>query len=174
MNDPYLPMLEAHWDNILKMYSAFQRENPIIEYDAQTDKISAYPGDEYIHTLPEDRRDPIREYYHNAVKLYKFMVCVKDTDNPDTRPYIFALPDEFLDDEFLYESEGVCQGCESVGKLDDVGLCEECAGKFERDLIRQRDWEYSATAFGLTSEQREALRKRVIARFGDALELISP
>jgi hypothetical protein len=27
--------------------------------------------------------------------------------------------------------------------LNDFGLCEGCAGKLERDLIRQRDWDYN-------------------------------
>ena len=56
----------------------------------------------------------------------------------------------------------------------DGSLCEECAGKLERDLIRQREWDYSASAFGLPPEAREELRRRVIAEFGDALELIAP
>ena len=44
----------------------------------------------------------------------------------------------------------------------------------ERDLIRQRAWDYTASAFGLSSDAREALRRRVIAQFGAAFELIVP
>jgi len=36
-------------------------------------------------------------------------------------------------------SEGECHGCDLFTRLNDLGLCEECAGKLERDLIRQRD-----------------------------------
>jgi hypothetical protein len=54
-----------------------------------------------------------------------------------------------------------------------MSLCEECAGKLERDLIRQREWDYSASAFGLPPEAREELRRLVIAEFGEALELIA-
>jgi hypothetical protein len=53
-------------------------------------------------------------------------------------------------------------------------LCEDCASKIERDLIRQRKWDYTASGFGLSSEDREELRRRVIAQFGKALELIAP
>jgi hypothetical protein len=57
--------------------------------------------------------------------------------------------------------------------LNDSGLCEGCAGKLERDLIRQRDWDYSALAYGVPAEKREALRNEIIGLYGGKLELIS-
>lgn len=81
------------------------------------------------------------------------------------------MADEY--DEFgLYD--GMCVGCDIPGRVNDLGLCEDCAGKLERDLIRQRDWDYSGTAFGLRADQREALRQQVVKQFGRALELIAP
>ena len=47
--------------------------------------------------------------------------------------------------------EGECQGCERYGRINDLSLCKDCAVKLERDLIRQRDWEYLATVYGLSS-----------------------
>ncbi|MFQ5823561.1 MAG: hypothetical protein ACE5JB_05855 [bacterium] len=82
--------------------------------------------------------------------------------------------DEDTTDEFWSSFEGECQGCDSYLPLNDLGLCDECAQKLDRDLIRQRDWEYSSLAFGVPIEQREALRQRVIRQFGDSYELISP
>jgi hypothetical protein len=70
--------------------------------------------------------------------------------------------------------EGECQGCDILGIVNDLGLCEECNAKLDRDLIRQRDWEYSMTAAVTPNEQREELRQRIIARYGSAYELISP
>ena len=46
--------------------------------------------------------------------------------------------DDMDDDEFG-RYEGECVGCDMYGRLNDMGLCEECAGKLERDLIGQRD-----------------------------------
>ena len=81
-------------------------------------------------------------------------------------------------DEHVDESwdsfEGQCQGCDLFGRLNDLSLCEDCAAKLERDLIRQRDWDYSATAFGLSLDDREKLHRQVIAQYGEALELIAP
>ena len=85
---------------------------------------------------------------------------------------IFDFKNDELNGFGHYEAE--CQGCNLFNMLDDFGLCEECAGMLERDLIRQRDWDYSALAFGVPAEKREALRNEIIGRYGGKLELISP
>ena len=33
--------------------------------------------------------------------------------------------------------DGKCQACDGYGRVNDLSLCEDCAGKLERDLIRQ-------------------------------------
>ena len=70
--------------------------------------------------------------------------------------------------------EGECQGCDAFTRLNDLGLCEDCEGKLERDLVRQRDWAYSAMAFGCPESKREDLRKEIIAKYGEKMELIAP
>lgn len=70
--------------------------------------------------------------------------------------------------------EGECQGCDLWCSVNDLGLCEECDAKLDRDMIRQQEWEYSMTAAVTPPEQREELRQRVIAQYGAAYELISP
>jgi hypothetical protein len=72
----------------------------------------------------------------------------------------------------LYEAE--CLGCDVIAWVDDLGLCEHCSGKLDRDMIRQRAWEYSVSAFGVRPEDLEALRQATIAQYGEALELIAP
>lgn len=73
-----------------------------------------------------------------------------------------------------YPYDGQCQACDMYGPVDDMSLCEDCGGKFERDMIRQREWDYSASAFGLSDEDRERLRHQVIREHGAAFELITP
>jgi hypothetical protein len=58
--------------------------------------------------------------------------------------------------------------------LDDQGLCLVCAAMLERDLIRQRGWEYAAATAFLSDEDREAVRRKVVAQYGEGLELIDP
>jgi hypothetical protein len=64
--------------------------------------------------------------------------------------------------QIMIELTGSCAGCDQWTTLDDVGLCDVCAAKFDRDLIRQRAWAYSATAFGCDPKDYEALRQMVI------------
>ncbi len=78
---------------------------------------------------------------------------------------------DFNDYEFgLYEGE--CQGCELFTRVNDIGLCEECDAKFDRDMIRLREWDYSASAFAVPKDKREAFRNEVIKKYGKKLELV--
>lgn len=65
-----------------------------------------------------------------------------------------------------------CVACNLPLPVNDLGLCDTCFAKLERDLIRSRDWDYSVTAFGVAPDQLEALRERVIRDYGAAYELI--
>ncbi|MBN8590660.1 MAG: hypothetical protein J0M33_02835 [Anaerolineae bacterium] len=66
----------------------------------------------------------------------------------------------------------LCAACDLPLPLNERGLCQECAAKLERDLIRARDWEYSYAAL-LTPERQEALRVQIIREFGAANELLA-
>jgi len=68
--------------------------------------------------------------------------------------------------------EGQCQACDMWGAVNDLMLCEECDAKVQRNLIRARDWDYVAAAFGLGDEDRERLRAEVIRQYGADNELI--
>jgi hypothetical protein len=78
----------------------------------------------------------------------------------------------YADDEAALARAGECVSCDQFRPLDDLGLCLVCAAMLERDLIRQRDWEYAAVTALLSDESREALRREVVAEYGEALELI--
>lgn len=75
------------------------------------------------------------------------------------------------DDTFGYW-EYQCQACDQWGPVNDLLLCEACDAKVQRDLIRARDWEYVAAAFGLDEAGRERLRAEVIHYHGPRNELI--
>lgn len=81
---------------------------------------------------------------------------------------------DYLEDE--YEDgiiiDTICAGCDLFKPVNDLSLCGDCFAKLERDLIRSRDWQYSATAFAVPEDQLEALRDRVIREHGAAYELI--
>lgn len=70
--------------------------------------------------------------------------------------------------------DGQCNACDTFGRVNDLGLCEDCAGKLERDMIRQNDWDHTNSGFALNDEQRQKLRSEIIKKYGPALELIAP
>ncbi len=81
-------------------------------------------------------------------------------------------PGEILD-EAWGSPQGECAGCDLWGPVNDLGLCNDCAAKLDRDLVRQRAWDYAAMAFGVAPQDRERLREQIIARFGEKLELVA-
>ncbi len=78
-------------------------------------------------------------------------------------------PEDDSTDELI---DTFCVGCDLPFAVNDLGLCDNCFAKLERDLIRSRDWAYSITAFGVAPDQLEALRERVIRDHSAAYELI--
>ncbi|MCK4260140.1 MAG: hypothetical protein KAX49_14270 [Halanaerobiales bacterium] len=95
-----------------------------------------------------------------------------DGSNLDTEDFETPFDDEPA--ESTIESvDGCCYACDGYGTLNSLGLCEVCSAKLERDMIRQRDWAYSMTAFAMNDKQRENLRKKVIKKYGKKLELIA-
>lgn len=81
---------------------------------------------------------------------------------------------EYSDNDLVLARSEDCLACEMFRPLDEQGLCPVCALALERDLIRQRNWDYSAAAFSLSDEAREELRRKIVAEYGEGLELISP
>jgi hypothetical protein len=88
---------------------------------------------------------------------------------------IFLDPnaETFEKDRDELELVGECAGCDAFGPLDSNGLCDECGPKLERDLIRQRDWDYTIIGFGLPECEREGYRAKMIAEYGAKMELIA-
>lgn len=77
------------------------------------------------------------------------------------------------DESILPKYEAECQGCDIFLPVNDLGLCEDCASKLERDMIRKRDWAYSALAFGCPKDKLEDLKNEIIKKHEKKYELIS-
>ena len=74
------------------------------------------------------------------------------------------------DDEIIIDT--ICEGCDLFKSVNDLSLCDDCFAKLERDLIRSRQWDYSATVVAVPKDQLEALREHVIRDYGADYELI--
>jgi hypothetical protein len=73
-----------------------------------------------------------------------------------------------------YWYEGECSGCGETRPLTERDLCTACDRRFDRDLLRLRQWHTSGLALGVPAGEREALRQRVLEEHGEALELLVP
>ena len=92
-DDPYMGLIDEHWDNIVMMYRRFEDKDQIIEFDVSEQKIYSYPAGDYIQTLSERTRDQTARQFAEAKKRKQFILFVKDTPNRRLRSYIFDLPE---------------------------------------------------------------------------------
>lgn len=82
--------------------------------------------------------------------------------------------DEPEGDEWAEGRHGKCQACDAYGPVDDISLCGECGPRVERDLIRERAWDYTFLALAHSDAEREKARDAVIQKHGAALEILAP
>lgn len=195
MDDPNRTALDALATRVLKAHGEFdarlhesRKRFPDEEFGRLWEAVQAYctemKGLDWLHRDVAREISGLREYLAleelgtpgEVLALADRMECILFSDYD---PYsgggdAAALEDSDwdVDDEFgAYEAS--CAACDELCRLDDVGLCRDCRAKLERDLLRKRDWAYSATAFGMTEEQRELTRKQIVQQFGQDLELVA-
>lgn len=114
------------------------------------------------------------DYKERVLQTAATQAAVKRRKRSRLRAQRADVWSQYEDDETVLERAGECVSCDMFRPLDDMGLCLVCAAMVERDLIRQRDWEYAASTAFLSDEGREALRRKVVAEYGEGLELIDP
>lgn len=114
------------------------------------------------------------EYKEQVLQTAASEAAIKRRKRSRLRAQRADVWSDYEDDEAALERAGECVSCDMFRPLDDLGLCPVCAAMLERDLIRQRDWEYVASTAFLSDEDREALRKQVVAEYGEGLELVAP
>ena len=93
MKDPYLDLIDEQWNNIAMMYDVFKAKKPIVEYDVDSNKIYAYPANDYINTLTARTRNETKKQYKDAFKNNQFILFIKDRKNKKLRSYIFDVPE---------------------------------------------------------------------------------
>jgi hypothetical protein len=78
MTDPYLEKIQEQWPNILKLYEAFQKHNPVMLYDIQEYKVYAYPYEEFRAELSVRSRASLKDQYQSASAQGSMVVFVRD------------------------------------------------------------------------------------------------
>ena len=190
------PVLDALAERVLEAHAEFDarlgkrgRRFPVAELDRLWQAVLKYSAAmkslKWLHRDVARELSGLREYLElesfktpsDAVRRADQMECI-----------LFADYDPYLDDDeppgfenIMGETEtefgrheDECAGCEQFRRVNELGVCEDCSQKLERDLIRKRDWAYSVTAYGMSDERREDMRRQIIDNFGEGLELIAP
>ena len=88
-SDPYLRMLHKHWNAITRMYLAYEDRRPMIEFDAVSGQILAYPAEDYLEDLTDRTRDLAKKQYRKVVAEGPLMVFVRDRLKRVLRSYVF-------------------------------------------------------------------------------------
>jgi hypothetical protein len=78
MSDPYLKTIQEQWPNILKLYEAFKKHNPIMLYDIQEHKVYAYPYKEFRAELSVRSQASLKAQYESASAQGSMVVFVRD------------------------------------------------------------------------------------------------
>jgi hypothetical protein len=190
------PALDALAERVLKAYAEFDarlgkrgRRFPLAEFDRLWRAVLEYSA--AMKSLKWLHRDVAREFsgFREYLELESFKTpsdAVRRADQMEC--ILFAGYDPYLDDDEppgfenaigetetdFGRHEAECAGCEQFHHVNESGLCENCSQKLERDLIRKRDWAYSVTAYGMSDERREDMRRQIVDNFGEGLELIAP
>ena len=92
-DDPYLDLIDEHWDDIVMVYRTFKDKDQIIEFDVSEEKIYSYPAGDYIQALSERTRDQTARQFAEAKKRKQFILFIKDTPKQRLRSYILNLPE---------------------------------------------------------------------------------
>jgi len=190
------PVLDALAERVLEAHAEFDarlvrrgRRFPTVEFDRLWRAVLEYSA--AMKSLKWLHRDVAREV--SGFREYLRLECFNTPSDAVRRAdqmecILFAGYDPYLDDDEqpglenlmlemetnLGGHEAECAGCEQLGRVNELELCEDCSQKLERDLIRKRDWAYSVTAYGMSGERREEMRRQVVDNFGEGLELIAP
>jgi hypothetical protein len=78
MSDPYLETIQEQWPNILRLYEAFQKHNPVMLYDIQENKVYAYPYKEFRAELSIRSKASLKDQYESASTQGSMVIFVRD------------------------------------------------------------------------------------------------
>lgn len=96
-SDPYLDVIDEHWQHIAMMYDSFRGREQVIELDVAEERVYSYPAADYIGNLSERTRDRTAAEFAEATANNSFLLFVCDTKNRRLRSYVFDVPEPIVD-----------------------------------------------------------------------------
>jgi hypothetical protein len=93
MSNPYLKTIQEQWPNILKLYTAFKKHNPVMLYDIQEHKVYAYPYREFKAELSIKSQTSLKDQYKSASALGSMVIFVRDNLKRKLVSYTMGIED---------------------------------------------------------------------------------
>ena len=97
MDDPYTKLIDEHWNEIVMMYDAFRKNQPIIEFDVACAKLYSYSAEDYISSLSSRTKSQTKRQYDEACKKNQFMLFIRDEKKQILRSYIYKIAKKIND-----------------------------------------------------------------------------
>ncbi len=88
--NPYLNIVGEQWENILRLYVAFQDKRPVMLFDIQEGRIYAYPYAEFKAGLSKRSQGLLTRQYEEAIDKDKIVVFVRDNEKRRLVSYCLA------------------------------------------------------------------------------------
>jgi hypothetical protein len=91
MEDPYLDIIDEHWNKILMMYGLFAQSRPVMVLKLPSLKIYAYPYKEFKDSLNQRSQAILTQQYQEAQANGQMVLFIRDNDEQVFRSYTLNL-----------------------------------------------------------------------------------
>lgn len=89
----YLEVIQAQWDNILKLYEQFADKKPVMLFDMQDNTVYAYPYQGFKAELNQKSQRALEEQYERALADNSVVVFVRDREQNNLVSYSLQRDD---------------------------------------------------------------------------------
>jgi hypothetical protein len=93
MSDPYLELIQTHWEAISRGYSEVLEQRPVMLLDVQTGELHAFPPAEFKQFLDAQSQRDFQVQYQRAVTTGQMVLFVRDVANNQFLSYTLKLED---------------------------------------------------------------------------------
>jgi len=86
-SDPYWPVVQEQYYNLLNLYRQFAKERPVMLFDIQEQRGYAYPYQEFSADLSQKSQISLASQYRDACRDGQMVVFIRDNVERKLRSY---------------------------------------------------------------------------------------
>ena len=91
MSDPYLELIQTHWEAISLGYNEVLEQRPVMLLDVQTGELHAFPPADFKQLLDTQSQRDFQVQYQRAVTTGQMVLFVRDIENNQFLSYTLKL-----------------------------------------------------------------------------------